>query len=99
MVDEDATQVRKGTRQQAPVLTTCIFSHLDEFSSVVIMVIQVITIVYRAMHMHMVVMSYFEDGIVLKRGTTEFRMCFKDALMCAGYMCECRWFWAHHFTG
>ena len=46
-----------------------------------IKVIEVITIVYRAM----TVMCYFEDGIVLKRRTTEFivRMCLQDALMCA----------------
>ena len=41
--------------------------------------IEVITLAYRAM----AAMCYFEDGISLKRRTTEFRMRFKDALMCA----------------
>ena len=38
-----------------------------------------ITIAYRAL----AAMCYFEDGIPLKRRTSEFRMRFKDALMCA----------------
>ena len=38
-----------------------------------------ITLAYRAM----VARCYFEDGISLKRRTAEFRMRFKDALMCA----------------
>ena len=43
--------------------------------------IEVITIVFRAM----VAMCYSEDGIPSKRRTAdhEFRMRFKDALMCA----------------
>ena len=40
--------------------------------------IQVITIAYRTM----VAMYYFEDGISSKRCTAEFRIRFKDALMC-----------------
>ena len=31
----------------------------------------------------MVARCYFEDGVSLKRRTAEFRMRFKDALMCA----------------
>ena len=46
MVDESASQVKKGMRQQAPVLTAYIFSHLGELSSVTIRVIEVITIAY-----------------------------------------------------
>ena len=38
-----------------------------------------ITLACRAM----AAMCYFEDGISLQRRTAEFRMRFKDALMCA----------------
>ena len=80
MVEEAAvSQVGKGTHQQVPVLAACIFWHLGELSSVAIRIIEVITLAYRVM----VVMCYFEDGIPLKRRTAEFRMRFKDALMCA----------------
>ena len=78
MVEETPSQVGKGTRQQAPVLAACIFSHLGELSSVTIRTIKVITLAYRTM----VAMCYFEDGISLKRRTA-FRMRFKDTLMCA----------------
>ena len=79
MVEEATSQVGKGTRQHAPVLAACIFSHLGELSSVAIRTIEVITLAYRAM----VARCYFEDGVSLKRRTAEFRMRFKDALMCA----------------
>ena len=48
MVEEAASQVGKGTRQHAPVLAACIFSHLGELSSVAIRTIEVITLAYRA---------------------------------------------------
>ena len=57
MVQEAASQVGKGTRQQAPVLAACIFLRLDVLSSVAIRAIEVITIAYRAM----AAMCYSED--------------------------------------
>ena len=79
MLDQAKAQVAKGPRARAPVMAACIFSHLGEFSPVAIRVVEIITLAFQGMASRQV----FEDGVSLKRRTAQFRMEFKDALMCA----------------
>jgi hypothetical protein len=79
MTNAAAAQVRRGKRALPPVFRPCIFSHLGEMSPTAIKTVETITMTYKASLSN----RHFEDGISDERRTAEFRMRFKDALMCA----------------
>ena len=78
MLDQVKAQVVKGRRARTPVMTVWVFSHLEDFSPVVIRTVELITLTFKEMTSK----QYFEDGIVLKRWVVAFQTEFKDALMC-----------------
>jgi hypothetical protein len=79
MVAAAVAQVRQGKRTLPPAFRPCIFSHLGEMSPTAIQTVETITMAYKAS----LSTRHFEDGISDERRTAEFRMRFKDALMCA----------------
>jgi hypothetical protein len=79
MVEGACAQVRAGKRALPPDFRPCIFSHLGEMSPTAIQTIETITMAYR----DSLGRRYFEDGVSKEKRTSEFRMRFKDALMCA----------------
>ena len=79
MVDAAAIDVKTGKRAHTPRMVPCVLSHLGEMSPSALRTVEFITLEYRKM----MFTRTFEDGVPLKRRTTQFHTRFKDAIMCA----------------